>query len=68
MEEVIFWAGIVVVALTGIWAVVKKVVAATPTTSDDEAIAKAAPYVDTVLDVAEKALASTKDVPPKGTE
>ena len=66
MEEIMLYGGIVVVTLAGVWTLVKRIVALTPTLKDDEAIAKAEPFVDTALELGGKL--TGKDVPSEGQE
>lgn len=53
IEQIMLYAVAALVGLGAIWGGVKAVVALTPSTKDDEAIAKVAPHVDKVFDLAE---------------
>jgi hypothetical protein len=61
MEDVISYALAVLAALVGIWGTLKGIAALTPTPKDDEFVAKAEPYVEDVIDAAERLTSTDLD-------
>jgi hypothetical protein len=61
MEDVISYALAVLAALVGIWGTLKGIAVLTPTQKDDEFVAKAEPYVEDVIDAAERLTSTDLD-------